>query len=113
MNGYSHHGRNIFLTALGTYAVYEAVNSDDDCDVDDIMEGDSDCQEVALTDDEVEAAGLDPVKDDDSDGEMTALDVMIVILLSIFLTIVIVVIIVTLLETSERKANKEKRRRRF
>lgn len=52
-------GRDVFLGAAGTYVIYQAVNDSDDCDYEDIMEGDADCKEVALTSDQIEQAGLE------------------------------------------------------
>ncbi|MEB2276846.1 hypothetical protein LAV82_22780 [Bacillus sp. ILBB4] len=63
VSGKQFNGRDVFLGAAGGYVVYNALNSSVDCDYDDIMEGDDDCKEVTLTDDQVKSLGITDDKD--------------------------------------------------
>jgi hypothetical protein len=65
IEGYKFDGKDIFLTAAGTYVVYSTVSGLADCDYDDIMEGDDDCKEVTLTNEQLQDAGL---KEDEDKG---------------------------------------------
>lgn len=102
VNGVQYHNRDVFLTTYGTYTVYNAINDDVDCDYDDIMEGDSDCDEVTLTDSQVKSLGLDvdddnqvqedSDNDEESDGGMLFLGILVGILSTIIIGAIILLI---------------------
>lgn len=111
VSGYSYQGRDIFLTAAGTYAIYHAIDSSGDCDYDDIMEGDDDCEEYELSDDEVESIGLQSDDNDDAD-EMSEAEATL--LMTIFLsTIFIVIMIIAGVMIWNRIVEKKRKRRKW
>jgi hypothetical protein len=60
VKGKKYNGRDVFMTAAGAYVIYKASGLLDDCDYDDIMEGDDDCEETYLSDSQLKEIGIDP-----------------------------------------------------